>query len=103
MRTTPEEAALNAEQAIKEAAERLLPHGSLYLFGSRARGTADRRSDFDLAILPKAGFSQRELLEFAEALDQSPAIIYAIDLVDWEEASKELRERIHKEGILWKN
>ena len=98
-----ENAALMAERAIKEAAERFLPHASLYLFGSRARGTAWRRSDFDLAILPKEGYSQVERLRFAEALERSPAIIYTIDLVDLTEASMDLRQRINEEGVLWKN
>jgi len=97
------QATRRAEAAIREAARKLLPHGSLVLFGSRARGTAGRRSDFDLAVIPKPGFSARERLAFAEALEASPAIIYPIDLVDWSQASDDLRERIRTEGIVWKN
>lgn len=90
------------ERAIKEAAEAHLPHASLYLFGSRARGVAGRRSDFDLAIVPGKDFNETERTAFSEALEESTRIIYPIDLVDWQEASPSLQRRIRKEGVLWK-
>ncbi len=92
-----------AEAAIKQSAQQLLRHATLVLFGSRARGTAGRRSDFDLAVIPKPGYSARERLAFAEALENSPFIIHRVDLVDWNEASEALRERIRREGVVWKN
>ena len=92
-----------AENAIRKEAEKHLPHAALYLFGSRARATGSRRSDFDLAIVPKEGYSVRERLAFAEALEASPDIIYPVDLVDCTEASRELMERIRREGELWKS
>jgi predicted nucleotidyltransferase len=92
-----------AERAIKAAAAATLPHASLVLFGSRARGTAGRRSDFDLAVIPRPGFSSREHLAFVEQVDESPEIIHPVDIVLWPEASSELRRRIQNEGISWKS
>jgi predicted nucleotidyltransferase len=90
------------EIAIIEAAEAHLPHASLYLFGSRARGVAGRRSDFDLAIVPGKDFTETERMAFNEAHEESTRIIYPIDLVDWHEASPSLQQRIREEGVLWK-
>jgi predicted nucleotidyltransferase len=100
---SPNDAVMRAEKAIREVAQKLLPHASLYLFGSRARKDAGRRSDFDLAIIPREGFSERERLVFSESLERSPEIIYPIDLVHWGEASPQLRAKIKREGILWKS
>lgn len=99
---TPEQAAGNAERAIREAAQRHLTHASLFLFGSRARGDDHRRSDFDLAVLPHGGYSVRERLDFEEALEMSSAVIYPVDVVDLSEAGKGLRRQVAKEGVQWK-
>ncbi len=92
-----------AKEAICAIASETLPHASLILFGSRARGDARRRSDFDLAVLPKDGFSSEELIRFAEAVEISPKIIYPLDIVDTRTASPALIEKIQSEGQLWKN
>jgi len=42
-----------AEQAIRATADQTLPHAKLVLFGSRVRGDARPRSDFDLAVFKK--------------------------------------------------
>ena len=92
-----------AENAIRSIAEQTLPHASLVLFGSRARGDAGRRSDFDLAVFPSEGFETRELLEFSDQLDRSPQIIYPLDIVDTRSASSDLINKIQKEGRSWKS
>src|SRR5436190_21377494 len=66
------------------------------LFGSRARGDADERSDVDLAIqAPNA--SQREWLDITFKLEESDTLLH-IDVVRWEEASAGLKKRISVEG-----
>lgn len=97
------EAQERAEKAIRGIAERSLPHASLVLFGSRARGDARRRSDFDLAVVPRDGFSDNELVIFSDSLERSSEIIYPIDLVDMRQASEELKAKIEAEGLIWKN
>ena len=91
-----------AEQAIRAIAKETLPHASLVLFGSRARGDARRRSDFDLAVFPGPGFEQKELARFSERLEESSKIIYPIDLVDTRTASEEMLAKIEREGVRWK-
>ena len=66
------------------------------LFGSRARGTAQPRSDVDLAVeAPTA--STRDWLRLADMAEEADTLL-SIDLVRLDEAPLELRERIFAEG-----
>lgn len=68
------------------------------LFGSRARGDADARSDIDLAILaPRA--TQRQWLDLVFSIDELDTLLH-IDVVRLEEAPKELKEAIFSEGMV---
>ncbi|MCC5808674.1 MAG: nucleotidyltransferase domain-containing protein [Opitutales bacterium] len=98
-----ETAPQRTQRAVIEAAARHLPHARLVLFGSRATGAAGRRSDFDLAVIPGPHFSPQELIRFREALEESPAIIHPIDVLDIRDASPELEQKIKEEGIVWKS
>ncbi|HEY9764757.1 MAG TPA: nucleotidyltransferase domain-containing protein [Chroococcales cyanobacterium] len=67
------------------------------LFGSRARGDNEPRSDIDLAVemdrpdLP-------EWYEIEEIVEEAPTLL-SIDLVRWDRASEELLANIRKDGI----
>lgn len=66
------------------------------LFGSRARGDFDDRSDIDIAVeAPSADVRQWD--ELSEILDESETLL-EIDLVRLERAPEALRERIEREG-----
>jgi predicted nucleotidyltransferase len=66
------------------------------LFGSRARGDAEERSDVDLAIAAPTA-SPRQWLEIVFLLEEADTLL-RIDIVRWEEASVPLQERILTEG-----
>lgn len=66
------------------------------LFGSRARGDAEERSDIDLAIVAPAALS-RQWLDITFLLEQADTLL-PIDVVRWEEAAAPLREKILAEG-----
>ena len=66
------------------------------LFGSRARGDAEERSDIDLAIVAPAALP-RQWLDIAFLLEQADTLL-PIDVVRWEEAAAPLREKILAEG-----
>ena len=71
-----------AEAAIKLGASRFMPDARLFLFGSRARGDALARSDFDLAFEPSSpSFTDAQYFAFQEYLEESPELIYPVDLV----------------------
>ena len=92
-----------AEAAIKSGASRYMPNAQLFLFGSRARGDARVRSDFDLAFKPKPGYTDAQYLAFEDYLEHSSELIYPVDLVDLRTAPQVLLDRIEVEGIVWKS
>ncbi|PXA03291.1 hypothetical protein DDZ13_12770 [Coraliomargarita sinensis] len=97
------DAAALTEEAIRAIADRTLPHDKLVLFGSRARGDARARSDFDLAVFPQTGFADEDLIRFTDALERSSKIIYPLDTVDTRTVSPATLEKIDNEGRVWKN
>ncbi|MEW6379024.1 MAG: nucleotidyltransferase domain-containing protein [bacterium] len=66
------------------------------LFGSRARGDAEERSDIDLSI-EAPGALQRQWLEILFRLEEIDTLL-PIHAVRWEEASDVLKRRIQVEG-----
>jgi predicted nucleotidyltransferase len=73
----------------------------VYLFGSQATGYAGRISDIDIAILPLQPIPLWVFAELREALEESP-ILYPVDVVDLSETDLHFRQRVFKEGIVWK-
>jgi predicted nucleotidyltransferase len=71
----------------------------VYLFGSRARGDFNERSDYDLAFLSDEDIST-ELSILEEVLEES-YIPQRFDLVNLKFAGRELRRAVEREGILW--
>ncbi len=69
------------------------------LFGSRARGDADARSDVDLAV-DAPGASRRQWLELAFDLEELATLV-PVQAVRLGEVSAALRERILSEGEVW--
>ena len=82
---------------VSEAVERLNPQRIL-LFGSRARGDAEARADWDLAI-EAPDTPDPDWLRFSLDARERPDTLLQIDLVRFEEAGEELRAVIEKEGI----
>lgn len=62
------------ENQIKEA----------ILFGSRAKGTAHEKSDFDIAVS-----GAKDIEAFKEQIEEIPTL-YSFDIVDLEECTNEL-------------
>lgn len=54
----------------------------LFLFGSRAKGGNDEKSDIDIGILPDTPISGRQWVKLQEQLDQIPTLL-KIDIVDF--------------------
>ena len=79
----------------------LFPEAKIYLFGSRARGTASAFSDIDIALDTKTIIDRLRMSEAIAMLNESN-IPYKIDVVDVYEVPEAMRSQIYKEGILWK-
>ena len=68
------------------------------LFGSRARGDADERSDFDIAI-DAPHLSRGEWVDILHAAEDAETLLQ-IQLVDLREAGDKFRARVESEGIV---
>lgn len=81
-------------------AKHLLPNTTVWVFGSRAKGTARTFSDLDLMIdnnhqpLPLTLLTQ--LLDDFEASD----LPYKVDIVDWNSISDEFRTVVLNDKII---
>ena len=71
---------------------------SVILFGSRAYGDADPRSDIDLAISAPQ-LNLRSWLNMKLLAEEAPTLL-SITLVRLEDSPSELRERVLKEGVV---
>ncbi|MBU3966407.1 MAG: nucleotidyltransferase domain-containing protein [Euryarchaeota archaeon] len=74
----------------------------IMLFGSRARGDFDRRSDIDIGILPGKKYDSKKLVFLREKLENMN-IPYKVDIVDISRVSEIFRKKALKEGEIWKN
>ena len=72
----------------------------VYLFGSRANGTARERSDIDVAVWPLAELPVGTLALIREALEET-TIPYTVDLVDLRDTDEAFRRRVVTEGTPW--
>jgi predicted nucleotidyltransferase len=85
--------------AVRDLVDRLQAEPSVrrvILFGSRARGDAQPRSDVDLAI-DAPDMTSRDWLRVADLADEAETLL-KVDLVRLDQASPELRQRIEAEG-----
>ena len=81
---------------ISEKAKEIAAAEKVLLFGSRARGDALERSDFDIAIV--TNFPEKiELIK--EEAENCPHTLLSFDIVDFKKTSGEFKKRILAESI----
>lgn len=68
------------------------------LFGSRARGDSDERSDIDLAVATSA-MDIREKTRLTYLCDELDTLL-PIDLIWLDEASQPLKDQIKRDGVI---
>lgn len=71
----------------------------VYLFGSRATGTAQLGSDVDVAV--DADEDVSTLLSRARFVLEESTIPYKVDLVDLRRTGPAFRRQVIEEGVLW--
>ena len=74
----------------------------VYLYGSRAKGTAHKTSDIDIAILPVGEIPKNLLGRLREMIEES-TIPYNVDVTDLTYVSEQFRKQILEKAILWKD
>ncbi len=73
---------------------------AIYLFGSRARGTAGRTSDIDVAVLPHEPVPAFVFSRVREAVEES-TVPYLVEIIDLRDVDEAFRDRVVREGVLW--
>ena len=82
-------------QWVSEKAKEILAAKRVLLFGSRARGDADDRSDFDIAVETD---HPEKMGEFLALIEENPLTLLAFDIVNLANVSEDFRKRILAEG-----
>jgi uncharacterized protein len=82
----------NPVDAAKFAASVIRRHAyRVFLFGSRATGTAGERSDIDIGIEGPAPVSRAALAAIHDELEEAPTL-YTIEVVDFARVSEKFRQ-----------
>src|SRR5215469_6006059 len=84
----PADAAKFAAQVIRRHVPD--PAYRIFLFGSRAAGSATERSDIDIGIEGPAPVPRAALAAIHEALEEAPTL-YTIDVLDFRRVSENFR------------
>jgi len=84
------------EQLIVDAMVRRIRPQRIFLFGSRARGDAQERADYDIAIDDEA-LTPAGLAQIRADMEELPTLL-SIDIVWMNRANAVLRERILSEA-----
>lgn len=96
---TKTELQLRSETFIRDRLRGRLPPGvGVYLFGSRARRTANWNADYDLWI--DADVPAGAIREIVEEIDDS-FVPYKVDIVTTAELQGPFADRVKSEAIRW--
>lgn len=87
---------------IVKIVEIFFPEAKVILFGSRARGDFDERSDFDIAIDNGSKIPLEDKWKIINMID-ALNIPQKVDFVDFNTVPEEMRKKILKEGVMWKS
>lgn len=85
-------------QELRSLLVATFPEQKIYLFGSRAKGSASEYSDYDIAI--ESATPIRNKLSHVKTLIEDSTIPYKIDLIDLSQAPY-LVKTVREEGIVW--
>lgn len=93
---------IKEQETIVRLLDALFPDVKVYLFGSRAQGTNRSTSDIDIALDAGHKLTFLEIAQARNVLD-TLYIPEKIDIVDIRSVPEDMKNRILKEGVLWKN
>ncbi len=83
---------------VRDILDRYVPGCEVRLFGSRARGTARRFSDIDLAIVGASAVPEKTLSDIRDAFADSD-LPCRVDVLDWHAITPEFRRVIEEQGF----
>ena len=74
---------------------------AVWIYGSRARGDYDERSDIDMAVVCKEGTNQSDWAEVEKIVEHKDTLLQ-VDLVRFDSLSEgKFKERIMQEKKVW--
>lgn len=72
------------------------------LFGSRSRGDNKLYSDVDVGVIPYGKFDKSKITKLNEMIENS-TIPYKVEIVNFNEVSKEFKKEVLKDALIWKD
>lgn len=99
MEAPPIEVSPEEWRIVCEILQRHVPQFDVWVFGSRAKRTAKKYSDLDLAILSKQPLSLSISAALADDFSESN-LPWKVDLVDWATLSDSFRKVIERDKVL---
>jgi len=93
---------MDYRKVLVSIVHRHIPGCTVYLFGSRARGTHQIGSDIDLALDAQKVLDSGIIGNIKEDIEES-TIPYFVDIVDFNNVGSEMKREITKDGIVWSN
>jgi type I restriction enzyme S subunit len=84
---------------VQRILKAIVPHRTVWAFGSRARFAAKPYSDLDLAVVDVAPLNLDETARLHEAFTQSD-LPYKVDVVDWAATSPEFQALIARHHVV---
>lgn len=85
-------------ETLRANADRLSGH-KVVLFGSRARGNAKLRSDFDLGVVGETPLPLEDFFAIEDMLEELPTL-YRIDWVDFSRTSERFRAEALRSAVV---
>ncbi|MCL0032901.1 nucleotidyltransferase domain-containing protein [Peptococcaceae bacterium] len=102
MKRTANLKALNTDEiplAVAKIIIEYLPDAKVFLFGSRAKGCAKERSDFDIAIYNKKKIPLDVMAKIKEEVEELPTL-KSIDIVDLNRVNEKFKDSVMRDGVL---
>lgn len=87
---------MDVETTIKEATKKIkskIPGSKVYLFGSRARGDAQKFSDIDIAFDKGSKLDAKSFLELQEELENMDTF-YPVQILDIKDTSDQFYNKV---------
>ena len=84
---------------VRDILQRYVPDCEVWAFGSRAKGTAKKFSDLDMAVVGAEKMGACRMAELREAFQES-ALPFKVDIVDWAATDERFRKIIEQCAVV---
>ena len=83
-------------RTVRRILAKRIPEWDVYVFGSRVTGTARKKSDLDLAVMPKKPMVSIQRADLKDAFTESD-LPFKVDIVDWAATKEDFKKLIRRE------